>query len=406
MQGGWSFTELPDIILLETLKRCDGQSIARVQAVSRRFCFFGRLTTVWRESILNYHGFLVPHDRADSWRALRDVYRELVCGESMEYRLPFRGLCTDGGMQDDDASLWVDNMFHRNVSAYYGSSSISSKGVRCIGLYRPRLGATAPRSIDCCPIQSQHLITKYRKSTPRSQSLHVDRRLAGWESDSRNRVLVLTNRIQVNRAGFFINPVERGFVMLGEEKATCQSTRRSMKGDGVQLLYARATAPLTGVINGFANLESVLVAAQDGKIDVPVRVGCEIGNGGCGEWAEFGVSGDYSAVLRPVVWFRFYSRAEKLGGWTRERQMRMTCLEGKFAAMGSAFVAVNADVENSARPSGVLDIQLSRPVVGDAACVILSNGESVMSDIGNMSGFQKNVEVNYVWMMGREIEVH
>lgn len=36
-------------------------------------------------------------------------------------RLQFRGFLTDGGMQDEDKSLWVDNMFHSDISAFYTS---------------------------------------------------------------------------------------------------------------------------------------------------------------------------------------------------------------------------------------------------------------------------------------------
>lgn len=47
--------------------------------------------------------------------------RELAEESNDDTRLQFRGFLTDGGMQDDDTSFWVDNMFHHDISAFYTS---------------------------------------------------------------------------------------------------------------------------------------------------------------------------------------------------------------------------------------------------------------------------------------------
>lgn len=151
-------------------------------------------------------------------------------------------------------------------------------------------------------------------------------------SEPDKKSLVLVRRLQVCKSGgLFFRPANRGIILLGNEFAVhfehgVQSPEKLARG-----LYQQTISPLLNSMNGFVNLASILVACQSGTIDLPVRVGIETGTGGVGEWVEFGESMTSSGAMRPVVWFRMYSRDECISGWTRERQIQAHTLKGGLA---------------------------------------------------------------------------
>lgn len=80
-------------------------------------------------------------------------------------------------------------------------------------------------------------------------------------------------------------------------------------------------------------------------------------------------------------------------------------LAAKFTALGANFLMVNVDENDTKRTSGMLNMPLLHPVVGDSVCTLLSSSESVMPDILEIPKESNYVEVNYVWLFGKEIKM-
>lgn len=81
-------------------------------------------------------------------------------------------------------------------------------------------------------------------------------------------------------------------------------------------------------------------------------------------------------------------------------------LAAKFTALGASFMMVNVDGINIKRSSGMLNMPLLHPVVGDAVCTLLSSSESVMPDVIEIPNESNYVEINYVWLLGKEIKIN
>lgn len=209
---------------------------------------------------------------------------------------------------------------------------MSSHGVRCIGLYRPKMKPPTKRAVKCTKIAAPVGTGKKCATSLASQGLvHADLAMSSLQhSESDTKRVVLVRKIQVCKSGgLFFRPVNRGIVLLGNEFAAHSEYGMQNSEYLAHGLYLQTVSPLHNTMNGFVNLASILVACQSGTINVPVRVGIETGAGGVGEWVEFGESMTSSGAMKPVVWFRMYSRDECIGGWTKERQIQAHTLKGK-----------------------------------------------------------------------------
>lgn len=77
---------------------------------------------------------------------------------------------------------------------------------------------------------------------------------------------------------------------------------------------------------------------------------------------------------------------------------------GKFLAIGTSFLQVKANANDLKHSCGLLNMPLMHPCMGDAVCTLLSSSESMLPDIIDVPAEENYVEVNHVWLFGKEVQ--
>lgn len=78
---------------------------------------------------------------------------------------------------------------------------------------------------------------------------------------------------------------------------------------------------------------------------------------------------------------------------------------GKFLAIGTSFLMVKRTANESKYSSGLLNMPLKYPYMGDAVCTLLSSSDTILPEVIETPTDENYVEVNYVWFHGKEVQV-
>ncbi|GMH41548.1 hypothetical protein BSKO_09458 [Bryopsis sp. KO-2023] len=415
------FEALPDFCVLEILQKCDGADILSFQGVSRWALSVGRMPSLWRRELEEQYGLNLPQPLSNDYRFLSNLHGRLM-GRSHNKLLPFRGLMTDGGVQEGRTMFWVDNMFARRPSLTYCSDILKERDVRCLGAHKP--GDTSVE------YAIRHMIGENKREVMYDETMLKELRSVS-EEDKSDPHLVVTREIIIGRMGDISCPVSCGAVLIGT--IDFDQTNASEEEVAKQL-YSDAGSELAEHLSSFKDLDAILESCQKKEVPPPRVVGCNR----MGEWVEFGGRGmGWKGSLHPVVWFRFLTKDESLEG-RRERFEHFKREFGKFDndcefpdTSEPNDEATSADPQGEGPEGGVplggetdtrlwleavipinathrfmlgkehMQLTLRKPVVGNLACAVLISCENWMEQTWMRGG--PNIDVNFVYLVGEEI---
>lgn len=148
--------------LQEVLSRCGSDDLLRLmQTCKTLYEILYSSTLVWSSRLWVDFGWKTfPGERPDLL-----LYRSICQQESVE-SIRFRGLFTDGGIDEANTSYWVDNVFIEDTSPYcsHASANIDLVGVL---LKHSELTRTKERSI------RQYLISRCRYAAALLEHIHA-----------------------------------------------------------------------------------------------------------------------------------------------------------------------------------------------------------------------------------------
>mmetsp|Transcript_9992 Transcript_9992/g.19687 ORF Transcript_9992/g.19687 Transcript_9992/m.19687 type:complete len:467 (+) Transcript_9992:69-1469(+) len=148
--------------LQEVLSRCESDDLLRLmQTCKTLYEILYSSTLVWCNRLWVDFGWeTFPGERSDFM-----LYRSIYQQESAE-SIRFRGLFTDGGIDDANTSYWVDNVFIDDISPYcsHASANIDLVGVL---LKHSELTRSKERSI------RQYLISRCRYAAALLEHIHA-----------------------------------------------------------------------------------------------------------------------------------------------------------------------------------------------------------------------------------------
>lgn len=148
--------------LQEVLSRCESDDLLRLmQTCKTLYEILYSSTLVWSNRLWVDFGWeTFPGERSDFM-----LYRSIYQQESAE-SIRFRGLFTDGGIDDANTSYWVDNVFIDDISPYcsHASANIDLVGVL---LKHSELTRSKERSI------RQYLISRCRYAAALLEHIHA-----------------------------------------------------------------------------------------------------------------------------------------------------------------------------------------------------------------------------------------
>lgn len=218
---------------------------------------------------------------------------------------------TDGGIQDDDVALWMNNLFHGDIYKMY-CSSIVSREVQCLGVHKSICNSKLPVSssqIKSIPANISCELgegsSSVEEKSLRTVWYHDEsvQSVAALSTPQVKQSVVITKRIMVGRMGFVSCPVMSGAIFIGNVNVQCSGPTSQVAKELYNNMQSQHLVKLSSIVD----MESLLCACSDGILPAPKRVVWDV----MGQWAEFGgVSEKGGPAMAPVVWFRFCSRSE------------------------------------------------------------------------------------------------